>query len=170
MAEDKQIEEIDLAGATTFDEVESRFLGAVTDDMYVSLNKSDTEEILDEVLIEALPWFRTPRGKNILDYDREGRKFKCYLDELEIQIIVKYMTMVWVQRQLFTIDLIKQKYTGSDFSVSSQANHIGKLITLKQEAEREGDHLQSNYYRYEKDEHGVYRTTLYKLLERPRWK
>ena len=89
-----EIEEIDFANFTTFDEVESRFLGSVTDDMYVALNKEDTEEILDEILIEALPWFKNPREINLLDYNRKERRFNYKLDELEIQIVTKYMMMV----------------------------------------------------------------------------
>ena len=89
-----EIEEIDFADFTTFDEVESRFLGSVTDDMYVALNKEDTEEILDEILVEALPWFKNPREINLLDYNRKERRFNYKLDELEIQIVTKYMMMV----------------------------------------------------------------------------
>lgn len=87
-------EEIIFEDFTTFDEVEARFLGSVTDDMYVALNKEDTEEILDEILIEALPWFKNPREINLLDYDRKKRCFKYKLDELEIQIVNKYMMMI----------------------------------------------------------------------------
>ena len=89
-----EIEEIDFADFTTFDEVESRFLGSVTDDMYVARNKEDTEEILDEILVEALPWFKNPREINLLDYNRKERRFNYKLDELEIQIVTKYMMMV----------------------------------------------------------------------------
>lgn len=150
---------------TTFDEVENRFLGSVTDDMYISLSREDTIEILDEILIEALPWFRNPRNVNLLEYDRKTRCFKYKWDELEIQIVLKYMQMIWIQRQLYTIDLIKQKYSGSDFKFTSQAAHIKQLITLKQETEREGYHLQSDYSRRKKNKNGIYKTTLRQLME-----
>lgn len=79
---------------TTFEELEQRFLGTITDDMFLELTKQDTEEMLDEILIQALPWFRNPREVNLLEYDAEERCFKYELDELEKQIIIKYMTMV----------------------------------------------------------------------------
>ena len=39
------------------------------------------------------------------------------------------------------------KFTGSDFKMSSQANHLSKLMTLKQEAERQAHHMQRLYKR-----------------------
>lgn len=40
---------------TSFDDIHSRFLGSITDDMYLELTKEDTEDMLDELLIQALP-------------------------------------------------------------------------------------------------------------------
>lgn len=146
---------------TSFEELEQRFLGTIVDDLYVALSKEDTEEILDDILIEALPWFKFPKKKNLMDFDRENRCFNCELDELEKLILVKYMTMVWVQRQLYVIDLTKQRFSGDDYSFTSQASHLRQLITLKQETEREGYHLQSDYYRRDYDEDkGYYKSSL----------
>ncbi|MCM1323981.1 MAG: hypothetical protein NC218_07455 [Acetobacter sp.] len=39
------------------------------------------------------------------------------------------------------------KYSGSDFKMTSQANHLDKLMKLKQEAERQAHHLQRLYKR-----------------------
>lgn len=150
---------------TTFDELEQRFLGTITDDMYLEIEKQETEDMLDEILIQALPWFRNPREVNLLDYNLEERRFNYQLDELEKQIVVKYMTMCWLQQQLYTIDLVRQKYTGSDFKLTSQASHIKQLVTLKAETEREGYHLQSDYSRRKRDKNGIYRTTLSKIME-----
>lgn len=91
--------------------------------------------------------------------------FECQLDEIEKAIVVKYMTMVWLQQQIYTIDNIRQKYSGSDFKFTSQASHIKQLIALKAETEREGYHLQSDYSRRKLDEDGVYRTSLSKIME-----
>jgi hypothetical protein len=79
-------------------------------------------------------------------------------------IVVKYMTMTWLQQQIYTVDNIRQKYSGSDFKFTSQASHIKQLIALKAETEREGYHLQSNYSRMELKD-GVYRSSLSKIME-----
>jgi hypothetical protein len=42
----------------------------------------------------------------------------------------------WLQRQVASIEQTRMKYSGSDFKMTSQANHLEKLMKLKQEAER----------------------------------
>lgn len=39
------------------------------------------------------------------------------------------------------------KYSGSDFKMTSQANHLAKLMDLKKEAERQAHHKQRLYKR-----------------------
>ena len=39
------------------------------------------------------------------------------------------------------------KYSGSDFKMTSQANHLGKLLDLKAEADKQNIHLQRLYKR-----------------------
>ena len=52
---------------TRFVEVYNRFLGKITDDMYVELTPEDTIKDLRNLLIEAIPGFEFPR-KNLYDY------------------------------------------------------------------------------------------------------
>jgi len=39
------------------------------------------------------------------------------------------------------------KYSGSDFKMTSQANHLAKLMELKKETERQAHHYQRLYKR-----------------------
>ena len=52
---------------TLFSLVYNRFLGKITDDMYMELTPEDTLRDLQNLLVNALPGFEFPR-KNILDY------------------------------------------------------------------------------------------------------
>ena len=52
---------------TQFTEVYNRFLGKITDDMYVELTPQDTIRDLRNLLIEAIPGFEFPRH-NLYDY------------------------------------------------------------------------------------------------------
>ena len=52
---------------TQFTEVYNRFLGKITDDMYVELTPQDTIRDLRNLLIDAIPGFEFPR-KNLNDY------------------------------------------------------------------------------------------------------
>jgi hypothetical protein len=55
---------------TLFGSVYNRFLGKITDDMYMELTPSDTIKDLQNLLIEAIPGFEFPR-KDLYDYKIE---------------------------------------------------------------------------------------------------
>jgi len=55
---------------TQFTEVYNRFLGKITDDMYMELTPQDTIRDLRNLLIDAIPGFEFPR-KKIGDYTIE---------------------------------------------------------------------------------------------------
>ena len=56
-----------MAGVTQFSAVYNRFLGQVTDDLYLELTPEDTLKDLQNLLINALPGFEFPR-QNLYDY------------------------------------------------------------------------------------------------------
>ena len=53
---------------TNFTDVYNRFLGKITDDMYVELTPQDTIQDLRNLLIDAIPGFEFPRC-NLYDYN-----------------------------------------------------------------------------------------------------
>jgi hypothetical protein len=57
---------------TQFSAVYNRFLGQITDDLYLELTPEDTLKDLQNLLINALPGFEFPR-KNLYDYTIEVR-------------------------------------------------------------------------------------------------
>ena len=66
------------------------------------------------------------------------------------------MKQGWVQRQVSSIENTRMKYSGSDFKMTSQANHLQKLLALLSEAQRESFHMQRLYKRRKLDDNGVY--------------
>ena len=52
---------------TKFTEIYNRFLGKITDDMYVELTPQDTIRDLRNLLIDAIPGFEFPRH-NLYNY------------------------------------------------------------------------------------------------------
>lgn len=132
---------------TSFQEMYDFFLSGITDDMFLEMTKEDTEQVLEEILIAALPNFEFPRWKNPFDLDLKNKQFSDYLT-LEEKIIIRYyMIAEWLSMQLATIDLVKQMYSGSDFKFTSQASHMKQLTTLKKEYEYQGYHAQRVYCR-----------------------
>ena len=53
--------------ATSFTDIYNRFLGKITDDMYMELTPEDTVKDLQHLLLEAIPGFEFPR-KDLGDY------------------------------------------------------------------------------------------------------
>ena len=151
--------------ATSFDEMEDFFLAGITDDMYLELTEEDTKQILDEILLAALPSFEFPKNKNLLDVDLDSREFDDDLTTEEMMIIRQYMIAEWIGYQLASIDNIRQKYSGSDFKFTSQASHIKQLVTLKEEYEKRGFHLQRLYCRRELDDNGCFKSTFSQIME-----
>ena len=156
---------------TLFASVYDRFLGKITDDMYMELTPEDTIRDLQNLLIQAIPGFEFPR--KILDYqiltrpltetsvniqgfvveNAEGEKFEdassfdCNLSSEEINILAILMMEGWLQRQITTIENIRMKYSGTDFKMTSQANHLAKLLSLLKEVQRQSLHMQRLYKR-----------------------
>ena len=189
---------------TSFYYVYERFLGKITDDMYLELTPRDTLQDLRQLLIDAIPGFEFPRKRldyvfpenaadapdKIRDYfdggdilvdliirdevsggeipDNEinlvdGRDiedvmkevfspentsyFNATLNDEEINILALLMEESWINRQIASIEMTRMKYSGSDFKMTSQANHLQKLLALKTEIRRMGFHMQRLYKR-----------------------
>ena len=157
---------------TPCSQVYNAFLRQITDDMYMELTKEDTLSMLSELLDSAIPWFEFPR--QTLDIqppedpdDEEDGYFSNDLSNEEIKILAVYMVQEWIGQQLASVENIRMKYSGSDFKLTSQANHLAKLQSLQKEYERKGFHLQRLYKRRKIDDNGVYRSTIHTIMETP---
>ena len=168
---------MDEMNYTPFSIVYDSFLSKITDDMYMELTPQDTDKILEELLISALPKFEFPRQsldtveREVIDqYNEDGepsmvRGFVNKLTDQEVNIIATYMIVEWLGQQLATVENTRMKYSGSDFKFTSQANHMQKILQLKKDYEREGFHLQRLYKRRTKDpESGIYKTTMGSIM------
>ena len=186
---------------TPFTDVYNRFLGKITDDMYVELTPQDTIKDLRNMLIDAIPNFEFPRH-NLYDYkieteikpenevlttdfilgmlwdemlhDSENEvprlmvecsHFEAELTSEEINILAILMMCAWVQRQVTSIEHTRMKYSGSDFKMTSQANHLSKLLALLSECHRQSHHMQRLYKRRKIISNGEYRSNWSVLRE-----
>ena len=169
---------------TYFTDIYNRFLGKITDDMYLELTPQDTIKDLRNLLIDAIPGFEFPRC-NLSSYtlDQEIKPedevqedemiigllwddtiedddfgqaplvvvekstFTSDLTSEEINILAILMMIAWVQRQVTSIENTRMKYSGSDFKMTSQANHLQKLMSLLGECQRQSHHMQRLYKR-----------------------
>lgn len=168
---------------TKFTDIYNRFLGKITDDMYMELTPQDTVKDLQRLLIDAIPGFEFPRT-DLEDYNIEvvrmredevteddfiigviwnelsegfepeipdvlveHSSFNSELTSEEINILAILMMCGWLQRQVTSIENTRMKYSGVDFKMTSQANHLSKLLSALSECQRQSHHMQRLYKR-----------------------
>ena len=182
---------------TFFSSIYNRFLGQITDDLYLELTPEDTIRDLQNLLVNAIPGFEFPR-KNLYDYTIEvveinvdevtpnefvlatieqeelsetpkvlvdRSRFNVDLTPEEINILALLMKMGWVQRQVTSIENTRMRYSGSDFKMTSQANHLSKLLNLLEESRRDSFHMQRLYKRRKVADDGTYVSNWSSLME-----
>ena len=96
----------------------------------------------------------------------EKSTFNCSLTSEEINILAVLMKHAWLQRQVASIENTRMKYSGSDFKFTSQASHLGKLLNLLTEVNREAHHMQRLYRRRRFSKKGLYRSNWDVLSEK----
>ena len=172
---------------TPFSSIYDSFLAKVTDDMYMEMNELDTFELLEELLMNAIPFFEFPRvdltsyelseiteevkytgvesnGEEVPAWLYDGGHFNSKLTFEEINILSTYMIVEWLGQQLASVENVRMKYSGSDFKFTSQANHMQKILQMKKDYEREGFHLQRLYKRRTTDKDGKVISTIGSIM------
>ena len=106
------------------------------------------DELLPDDFIIGTVWGEISEDNNQTPkviVDRSS--FSVDLTNEEINILALLMKQAWVQRQVTSIENTRMKYSGSDFKMTSQANHLSKLLTLLEESRRDSFHMQRLYKR-----------------------
>ncbi len=107
------------------------------------------EDLVEEGdFIIGVVW-NTPEEEDdtIPDVYIERSHFNVDLTSEEINILALLMMCGWLQRQVTSIENTRMKYSGSDFKMTSQANHLAKLLNLLSECQRQSFHMQRLYKR-----------------------
>jgi hypothetical protein len=149
------------ADVTPFQTIYDAFYNLVTDDMYLEWTQEETAADLQNILLAAIPKFEFPRFK-LYDYtitpvvgeEATIAEFNFILTQEEIGIFANLMTIEWIVRQVATCDVTKQKYSSKDFELTSQANHLAKLLTFKNDFKTDNKSLQRLYKRRNTDSDG----------------
>lgn len=128
---------------TTFNAVYDTFFSLITDDMYMEISEEQTHEDCKGLLLASLPLYEFPRRVITVATNDEGEDcFNVDLSLEERNIIAYGMLQIWLQRQITTIELVRQKFSGVDFKLTSQASHLQRLMTLFQNTKDEHRRLQ----------------------------
>ncbi len=126
-------------------------------DYILLIDKIPQSELTEEDFVIGIVWGELPEDNTTPSHVLvEKSYFQSELTTEEINILAILMMEAWVQRQVTSIENTRMKYSGSDFKMTSQANHLSKLLSLLSETQRQSLHLQRLYKRRRLNEKGNY--------------
>lgn len=136
-------------------------------DYEIKVVQMKEDEVQQDDFIIGVIW--NELSDNVLDVPDVIVEKSSFAEELtpeEVNILALLMKQGWVQRQVTSIENTRMKYSGSDFKMTSQANHLQKLLSLLTESQRESFHMQRLYKRRKLDSNGRYQSNWASLREK----
>ena len=126
-------------------------------DYILLIDKIPQSELTEEDFVIGIVWGELPEDNTTPSHVLvEKSYFQSELTTEEINILAILMMEAWIQRQVTSIENTRMKYSGSDFKMTSQANHLSKLLSLLSETQRQSLHMQRLYKRRRLNEKGNY--------------
>lgn len=116
-------------------------------DYEIKVVEMHENEVVSEDFVIGVVWNDSLDLEEIPRVLVDRSSFTADLTEEEINILALLMKQSWVQRQVTSIENTRMKYSGSDFKMTSQANHLSKLMSLLEESRRDSFHMQRLYKR-----------------------
>lgn len=129
--------------ATPFEEVYNFFLSKVTDYSFINFTESELEDEFEKYLRSACAKFFTAGTR--LEKDLQFKEFNRDLTDLEMEIISLLMVIEYLNPKIVATENMKQFLTTKEYKVYSQANHLSKMLELKNQYKSEASHLMSQY-------------------------
>ena len=123
----------------------------VLETLVVEENETKPDDFIIGVIWDELPEDADDEIPEVLI---ERSHFNAELTSEEINILAILMMCAWLNRQVASIENTRMKYSGTDFKMASQANHLSKLLSLLAECQRQSHHMQRLYKRRYTDENG----------------
>jgi hypothetical protein len=135
---------------TLYSEIDDMFLSDVSDDTFLDYEESEREEILNGLRKKAVTRFKACQ-KDLSDKNDILKQFNQTLTDEEKLIIATCMRKFWLNDKIYNLELLKQRMSTKDWKLTSQAEHLKNLTTLRKDLEEEISRMIVNYtvYAYE---------------------
>ena len=114
--------------ATPYSDIFKRFLNKIDDDLYSALTQTEGEYDMSGLMNASILLIKFPRQD--LARDNTLKEFSEDLVDTLQELISVAMKYEWSGRQIYRIENTKQKFTQSDFKLTSQQAHLDRLIVL----------------------------------------
>ena len=128
---------------TPYTELYGSVLSKIKDYDFLNLEESQVYGVLSDYLRPAIAAFRGCRQ----DLSQRNKvKFKCKLTDAEIEILSNYMVINYLDSNYIRVPLmLKQTLSSKDFNAFSPANHLGKLMEIREKYRKDNETLLSRY-------------------------
>lgn len=157
---------IELTPEDTVKDLQNLLIDAIPNFEFPRQNLNDYEikvvqkredTLTEDDFVLGVVWGVLPEDNaEIPDVIVEQSSFAADLTDEEINILALMMMVSWLNRQVVSIENTRMKFTGTDFKMSSQANHLSKLMSLLSETQRQAFHMQRLYKRRKLGSDGKY--------------
>lgn len=139
---------------TPYSDIDNMFLADIQDDTFLDFTESERQDILDGLRIKAITRFKAC-DKDLTDRteavgETEGQFNETLTDEEQL-ILATIMRKYWLNDKVYNLELLQQRMSTKDFKLSSQSEHLLRLINLKKDLEIEISRMIVDYSVYTYD-------------------
>ncbi len=135
---------------TPYSEIDNMFLADISDDTFLIFDEEERAEILNNLRRKAVTRFRSCK-KDLFDRNDVAEQFTADLTDEEILIVATAMRKFWLNDKIYDLRLLKQRMSTKDWKMTSQANHLLRLLDLKKVIDKDLDEMIVRYTYYEYD-------------------
>src|SRR5690554_7873482 len=120
--------------STPFYEIDNMFLSDISDDTFLTYAEEDRKEILNDLRAKAVTRFKACQ-KDLTDVDYDLKQFNTILTDEEKLIIATIMRKYWLNDKVYSLELLRQRMSNKDWRLTSQSEHLYRLILLSNKLE-----------------------------------
>ena len=130
---------------TSYEKIYEGFLAKIQSYDIYKMTEDEVRDCLHDYLVSAIPKFHICR-KDLTDRNDLLQRFNQELSDAEIEIIVNYMVLEYVDATYIRVPtLLKVNLSSSDFNAFSPANMLSKLTEMQERFLKENETLLSRY-------------------------
>ena len=128
---------------TPFTELYDSVLSKIRDYDFFNMKQDEIYAVLSDYLRPAIAAFRSCK-QDISQRTEEG--FNCKLTDTEVEILANYMTIAYLDSNYIRVPLaLKQTLSSKDFNAFSPANHLDKMVEMREKYRKDNETLLVRY-------------------------
>lgn len=128
---------------TPFTVLYDSILSKIRDYDFFNMKQDEIYEVLSDYLRPAIAAFRSCK-QDISKRTEEG--FECTLTDTEVEILANYMTIAYLDSNYIRVPLaLKQTLSSKDFNAFSPANHLEKMVEMREKYRKDNETLLVRY-------------------------